>query len=116
MGRLYGQRRGTNVRLNFPSIVHPSRLPLVTKWSAVKSAASAVSAAREGEEKEEQVGQRRKKGRWGLKRKERGAEGVEEKEREVASSFLFPGMAEAFPSRGRKPIKPGCPAARMYRK
>lgn len=78
-------------------------LPLVTKWSAVKSAASAVSAPRVKRKKRERVqGRGRGQGEEGQK---------------MASSFLFsPGMAEAFPPRGRKPIKPGCPAARMYRK
>lgn len=81
-----------------------SRLPLVTKWSAVKSAASAVSAPRVKEKEGAGGG-----GKGAERRRGKGKDGE--------LLFILPGMVEAFPPpRGRKPIKPGCPAARMYRK
>lgn len=54
---------------------------------------------------------------WRKKRERQGrGEGRERKGKDGELLFILPGVAEAFPPRGRKPIKPGCPAARMYRK
>lgn len=70
--------------LNFPSIVHVPVFLLVTKWSGVKSAASAVSTAARVKEK-----------------------GGEREQRRVPFYSPRAGMAAAVPSCGRKPIKPG---------